>query len=108
LRKAERVLLSKHRQLEIKEACSVPRPAEKFYKNYLFTLSSPLFLPFNSMNLFVHFQYESMNGSTNGYYYLSAFEEYGTFKNSSCKVYQSEVPNKKFINKKSIKKIAVA
>ncbi len=83
---------------------------KKYYNNYYFTLKSSIFSPFNSMNLYIHFQQEKINNSFYGYYFLNTFENY-KHSEDNYKLGNNSQPN--FMNKKAfkaecIKKIAAA
>jgi len=88
----------------------VPQNLLKTYNSYIFTLRSPLFSPFNSLNLFVHFQHEETNNSTDGYYLLKAYEQYSTGDNKKnyCHKLKSKILNKEIFEQNCIKKIASA
>ena len=46
---------------------------KKSYNNYYFNIKSSLFSPFNSMNLFIHFQHEKTNNSVDKKSFLANF-----------------------------------
>jgi hypothetical protein len=60
--------------------------------------------------LFVHFQHGSLNGSNDGYYYLSAVEQFGSSDDIKAALNISEKIklSKEVLNKFNIKKIALA
>jgi len=88
----------------------VPQNLKKTYNSYFFTIKSPLFSPFNTLNLFVHFQHEEINNSTDGYYLLNVFEQCnsGDKIDNYCHGSKSQTLDKNQIKPNYIKKIASA
>ena len=86
------------------------RHLSKKYCSYYFTIRSPLFSPFNSLNLFLHFKRMEGNNSTNGYYLLSVYEQCETEKHNDNYCHKSVPPflNKNILRETTIKKIASA
>jgi len=88
----------------------MPENSQETSNSYLFTIRSPLFSPFNSLNLYVHFQREGINSSTDGYYLLRAFEQYngGDGKENYFHKLKSKKLDKKIFKKNHVKKMASA
>lgn len=97
-------------QIVLKEKKLVTENLQKTYNSYFFTIRSPLFSPFNSLNLFVHFQHEETNNTTDGYYLLKTYEQYsiGDAKESYYHKLKSKLLDKKIFKQNYIKKIASA
>ena len=88
----------------------MPQSLKKKYNSYYFTIKSPLFTPFNTLNLFVHFQHEEINNSTDGYYLLNAIEQCnsGDAVDNYCHGSKKQNMDKNQIKPNYIKKIASA
>jgi len=84
---------------------------EKSYKSFYITLKSPLFSPFNTMNLYLHFTTEKSVNSIDGYYFVNSFEHYKNNLdefNDNYKTSQLIFLKKQLFEVSSIRKIATA